>query len=203
MNADGDLVLCDTNNHCLRKVTRNGEVTTIAGEPDKDVRWAARGEAEVKVVVEVEDAAAVEAVEEKLGALDGGETDVFGDSFEVTAVAAVVVTAPSPSPPPAEACDCGDADASDDCKATCDIFGAGLLLTGTALILVIALPIGGCCLLLCLVLIVVCICRKKAAADEASSVAKAIALLQRSSVAKAVAGEKDPKKIDVKIRTFV
>ena len=48
MNADGDLVLCDTNNHCLRKVTRNGEVTTIAGEPDKDVRWAARGEAEVK-----------------------------------------------------------------------------------------------------------------------------------------------------------
>lgn len=48
MNADGDLILCDTNNHCLRKVTRNGEVTTIAGEPDKDARWAARGEAEVK-----------------------------------------------------------------------------------------------------------------------------------------------------------
>ena len=81
--------------------------------------------------------------------------------------------------------------------------GAALGLNGLTLILVIALPIGGCCLLLCLVLIVVCICRKKAAADEASSVAKAIALLQRSSVAKAVAGEKDPKKIDVKIRTFV
>ena len=77
------------------------------------------------------------------------------------------------------------------------IFGAGLLLTGTALILVIALPIGGCCLLLCLVLIVVCICRKKAAADEASSVAKALALLQRSSVAKALANTKN---VDVNVK---
>ena len=92
----------------------------------------------------------------------------------------------------------------DDCKATCDTLGVAVGLTGVTLILVIALPIVGCCLLaLCVVLIVICMCRKKAAADEASSVAKAIALLQRSSVAKAVAGEKDPKKIDVKIRTFV
>ena len=106
---------------------------------------------------------------------------------------------PAPSPPPADDCDCND----DECTAACDSIGAALGLTGLTLILVIALPIGGCCLTLCVVLIVVCICRKKAAADEASSVAKAIALLQRSSVAKAVAGEKDPKKIDVKIRTFV
>jgi len=118
--------------------------------------------AEVKVVVEVEDATTVEAVEEKLGALDGGETDAFGESFEVTAVAAVVVTRPAPSPPAADTCDCEDADASDDCKATCDIFGAGLLFAGTALIIVIAAPIGGCVLLtLCIVLIVCCCCRSK------------------------------------------
>ena len=117
---------------------------------------------EVKVVVAVEDASAVEAVEQKLGEMEG--TDAFGASFEVTAVAAVVVTRPaSSSPPPAApGCDCGDADASDDCKATCDAIGAGLLLAGTALILVIALPIGGCCLLaLCIVVIVCCCCRGK------------------------------------------
>ena len=119
---------------------------------------------EVKVVVEVapEDATTAEAVEEKLGALDGGETDVFGDSFEVTAVAAVVVTAPSPSPPPADTCDCNDDNASDDCKAACDAIGGALLFAGTALILVIALPVGGCVLLtLCIVLIVCCCCRSK------------------------------------------
>ena len=111
-------------------------------------------------MVEVEDTAAVEAVEEKLGEMEG--TDAFGESFQVTAVAAVVVTRPSPSPPPADTCDCNDENASDDCKATCDIFGAGLLLTGTVLILVIALPVGGCVLLtLCIVLIVCCCCRSK------------------------------------------
>ena len=119
---------------------------------------------EVKVVVEVapEDATTAEAVEEKLGALDDGETDVFGEPFEVTAVAAVVVTRPAPSPPPAESCDCNDDNASDDCKAACDAIGGALLFAGTALILVIALPVGGCVLLtLCIVLIVCCCCRSK------------------------------------------
>ena len=85
---------------------------------------------EVKVVVAVEDASAVEAVEQKLGEIEG--TDAFGASFEVTAVAARHAqrrgTRPaSSSPPPAApGCDCGDADASDDgCKATCDAIGAG------------------------------------------------------------------------------
>ena len=117
---------------------------------------------EVKVVVEVEDATTAEAVEEKLGALDDGETDVFGEPFEVTAVAAVLVTRPAPSPPPAESCDCNDDNASDDCKAACDAIGGALLFAGTALILVIALPVGGCVLLtLCIVLIVCCCCRSK------------------------------------------
>ena len=119
----------------------------------------------VKVVVEVapEDATTAEAVEEKLNALDDGEkTDAFGESFEVTAVAAVVVTRPAPSPPPAESCDCNDDNASDDCKAACDAIGGALLFAGTALILVIALPVGGCVLLtLCIVLIVCCCCRNK------------------------------------------
>jgi hypothetical protein len=152
--------------------------------PSFDGALEAGAAAEVKVVVEVEDASAVEAVEEKLGALDGGETDVFGDSFKVTAVAAVVVTRPAPSPPPA-----------DD-----DSIGAALSsLTGLTLILVIALPIGGCCLTLCVVLIVVCICRQKAAADERSSVEKAMALLQRSSVAKAIADLKTSKHVDIQV----
>ena len=163
--------------------------------PSFDGALEAGAAAEVKVVVEVEDASAVEAVEEKLGALDGGETDVFGDSFEVTAVAAVVVTRPAPSPPPVDDCDCND----DECTAACDSIGAALGLTGLTLILVIALPIGGCCLTLCVVLIVVCICRQKAAADERSSVEKAMALLQRSSVAKAIADLKTSKHVDIQV----
>ena len=116
----------------------------------------------VKVVVEVapEDATTAEAVEEKLGEMEG--TDAFGESFDVTAVAAVVVTRPSsPSPPPADTCDCNDENASDDCKATCDIFGAGLLLTGTVLILVIAVPIGSCVLLVCCIVLICCCCKGK------------------------------------------
>ena len=152
--------------------------------PSFDGALEAGAAAEVKVVVEVEDASALKAVEEKLGALDDGETDVFGEPFEVTTVAAVVVTRPAPSPPPA-----------DD-----DSIGAALSsLTGLTLILVIALPIGGCCLTLCVVLIVVCICRKKAAADERSSVEKAMALLQRSSVAKAIADLKTSKHVDINL----
>ena len=77
--------------------------------------------------------------------------------------------------------------------------GAALGLNGLTLILVIALPIGGCCLTLCVVLIVVCICRQKAAADERSSVEKAMALLQRSSVAKAIADLKTSKHVDINL----
>ena len=63
---------------------------------------------------------------------------------------------------PAETCDCDAADASDECKATCDTLGVAVGLTGLTLVLVIALPIVGCCLLaLCVVLIVVCICRRR------------------------------------------
>ena len=102
---------------------------------------------------------------------------------------------PAPSPPPADDCDCND----DECTAACDSIGAALGLTGLTLILVIALPIGGCCLTLCVVLIVVCICRQKAAADERSSVEKAMALLQRSSVAKAIADLKTSKHVDIKV----
>ena len=120
------------------------------------------------------------------------------------AITATITLVDASQPPvsfvvPAETCDCGDADASDDCKATCDTLGVALSLTGVTLILVIALPIGGCCLTLCVVLIVVCICRQKAAADERSSVEKAMALLQRSSVAKAIADLKTSKPADVNV----
>ena len=54
--------------------------------PSFDGTLEAGAEAEVQVVVEVEDTAAVEAVEEKLGEMEG--TDAFGESFEVTARAA-------------------------------------------------------------------------------------------------------------------
>ena len=101
-------------------------------------------EANVTVVVKVEDDAEAEAVEKELNALDDGEkTDAFGDSFKVTAVAEVVVTAPAPSPPPAETqtCDCEDANKSDDCASTCDAIVAAVGLVGGALIAVIAVPI--------------------------------------------------------------
>ena len=101
-------------------------------------------EANVTVVVKVEDNAEAEAVEKELNALDDGEkTDAFGDSFKVTAVAEVVVTAPAPSPPPAETqtCDCEDANKSDDCASTCDAIVAAVGLVGGALIAVIAVPI--------------------------------------------------------------
>ena len=61
--------------------------------PSFDGTLEAGAEAEVQVVVEVEDTAAVEAVEEKLGELVEG-TDAFGESFQGTAVAAVGVTRP-------------------------------------------------------------------------------------------------------------
>ena len=101
-------------------------------------------EANVTVVVKVEDDAEAEAVEKELNALDDGEkTDAFGASFKVTAVAEVVVTAPAPSPPPAETqtCDCEDANKSDDCASTCDAIVAAVGLVGGALIAVIAVPI--------------------------------------------------------------
>ncbi len=101
-------------------------------------------EANVTVVVKVEDDAEAEAVEKELNALgDGEKTDAFGDSFKVTAVAEVVVTAPAPSPPPAETqtCDCEDANKSDDCASTCDAIVAAVGLVGGALIAVIAVPI--------------------------------------------------------------
>ena len=101
-------------------------------------------EANVTVVVKVEDNAEAEAVEKELNALDDGEkTDAFGDSFKVTAVAEVVVTAPAPSPPLAETqtCDCEDANKSDDCASTCDAIVAAVGLVGGALIAVIAVPI--------------------------------------------------------------
>ena len=125
----------------------------------------AGAEDDVKVVVEVEDVAAVEAVEEKLGALDR-ETDVFGALFEVKRVAEVFVTRPAPSsPPPAEFCDCDDAAASDECKETCDAIGGAAGIIGAALILAIVLPIVGCLLVALLVaLVVYCCCCKKAAA---------------------------------------
>ena len=59
--------------------------------PSFDGSLEAGAEAEVKVVVEVEDTAAVEAVEEKLGELVEG-TDAFGESFDVTAVAADITS---------------------------------------------------------------------------------------------------------------
>jgi hypothetical protein len=122
---------------------------------------------EVQVVVEVEDATTVEAVEEKLGEMKG--TDAFGASFEVTAVAAVVVTRPAPPspPPPADVCDCDDAAASDECKETCDAISAAVGIVGAALTLVIVLPIVGCLLVALLITLVVCCCcckGKKAAA---------------------------------------
>ena len=121
---------------------------------------------EVQVVVEVEDATTVEAVEEKLGEMKG--TDVFGPFLEVTAVADVVVTRPAPpSPPPADVCDCDDAAASDECKETCDAIGAAVGIVGAALTLVIVLPIVGCLLVALLITLVVCCCcckGKKAAA---------------------------------------
>ena len=125
----------------------------------------AGAEADVKVLVEVEDAAAVEAVEEKLGALER-ETDVFGASFEVKRVAEVFVTRPAPSsPPPADVCDCDADAASDECKETCDAIGAAAGIIGAALILAIVLPIVGCLLVALLVaLVVYCCCCKKAAA---------------------------------------
>ena len=58
------------------------------------------------MVVEVEDGSSWQAVKAKLGELvcetdDCAETDVFGESFEVEAVAAIVVAAAvPPSPPP-------------------------------------------------------------------------------------------------------
>ena len=117
---------------------------------------------EVQVVVEVEDATTVEAVEEKLGEMKG--TDAFGASFEVTAVAAVVVTRPAPpSPPPADVCDCDDAAASDECKETCDAIGAAVGIVGAALTLVIVLPIVGC--LLGALLVVFC-CATGAREDQ-------------------------------------
>jgi hypothetical protein len=78
--------------------------------PSFDGTLEAGAEAEVKVVVEVEDGSSVDwqAVKAKLGALvcetnSCAETDIFGESFEVKAVAAIVVAAavpPSPPPPP-------------------------------------------------------------------------------------------------------
>ena len=74
--------------------------------PSFDGTLEAGAEAEVKVVVEVEDGSSWQAVEAKLGALvcetnSCAETDVFGESFEVKAVAAIVVAAAvPPSPPP-------------------------------------------------------------------------------------------------------
>ena len=53
------------------------------------------------------------------------------------------------------------------------------------------LPIGGCCFALCVVCIVgVC---------QPSFVEKAMALLQRSSVAKAIADLKTSKHVDIKV----
>ena len=73
--------------------------------PSFDGTLEAGAEAEVKVVVEVEDGSSWQDVKAKLGALvcetdDCAETDVFGESFEVEAVAAIVVAAAVPPSPP-------------------------------------------------------------------------------------------------------
>ena len=73
--------------------------------PSFDGTLEAGAEAEVKVVVEVEDGSSWQAVEAMLGAVvcetnSCAETDVFGESFEVKAVAAIVVAGVPPSPPP-------------------------------------------------------------------------------------------------------
>jgi hypothetical protein len=76
-------------------------------------------------------------------------------------------SSPSPSPPPpAETCDCNDADASDECKLTCETLGAAVGIAGSALIVAIVLPIVGCLLLGLIIALVVycCCCKDKKAA---------------------------------------
>jgi hypothetical protein len=84
----------------------------------------------------------------------GGITDVLDEVPEL-----YFTLSPPPAPPPAPeptSCDCDDADASDECKETCDTISTAVGIVGGALIAVIVAPIAG--FLLVVALIVVCIC---------------------------------------------
>ena len=37
VDSAGDLIVCDSENHCIRKVHANGAVTTLAGSPPEDL----------------------------------------------------------------------------------------------------------------------------------------------------------------------
>ena len=105
----------------------------------------------------------------------GGITDVLD---EEPSLYLFDLGLPPPSPPPTPeptSCDCNDADASDECKETCDTISTAVGIVGGALIAVIVAPIVG--FLLVVALIVVCICcicckdkKKTPAADPSSGV---------------------------------
>ena len=90
--------------------------------------------------------------------------ELLVDDDEVSAAAAWESPPPPPSspspspPPPAETCDCNDADASDECKLTCETLDAAVGIAADAHRRDL-LPIVGCLLLI----IALCVLDKKAA----------------------------------------
>ena len=127
--------------------------------PSFDGTLEAGAEAEVKVVVEVEDGSSVDwqAVKAKLGALvcetnSCAETDVFGESFEVKAVAAIVVAAAVPPSPPPPSLVSGE---SQQQAGDVNVLSIVVIVVPVVLVVVIAVLIG--------VVIYLCCCKGKRA----------------------------------------
>jgi hypothetical protein len=125
--------------------------------PSFDGTLQAGAEAEVKVVVEVEDGSSWQAVKAKLGELvcetdDCAETDVFGESFEVEAVAAIVVAAAVPPSPPPPSLVSGE---SQQQAGDVNVLSIVVIVVPVVLVVVIAVLIG--------VVIYLCCCKGKRA----------------------------------------
>ena len=68
---------------------------------------------------------------------------------------------PESEPEPETTCDCNDANKDASCTEVCDALAAAAGIAGTALILVIVLPIVGCLLVILLIVLIACCCCKK------------------------------------------
>ena len=68
---------------------------------------------------------------------------------------------PESEPEPETTCDCNDANKDASCTEVCDALTAAAGIAGTALILVIVLPIVGCLLVVLLIVLIACCCCKK------------------------------------------
>ena len=124
--------------------------------PSFDGTLEAGAEAEVKVVVEVEDGSSAN-VAAKLGELvcetdDCAETDVFGESFAVEAVAAIVIAAAVPPSPPPPSLVSGE---SQQQAGDVNVLSIVVIVVPVVLVVVIAVLIG--------VVLYLCCCKGKRA----------------------------------------